>query len=62
MASAATVIVFFIVSSFMNSSYIARENMALSWLFIAFALHNCDRTETVEDLDVTKRFGQQIFK
>ena len=55
MASAATVIVFFIVSSFMNSSYIARENIDLSWLFIAFALHNCDGTITAGDLDIYER-------
>jgi len=39
----------------MNSSYIARENMALSWLFIAFALHNCDGTITAGDLDIYER-------
>lgn len=49
MASSITAIVFFIISSFVNSSYIARENMALSWLFIAFALHNNGVSQNIEE-------------
>ena len=49
MVSSITAIVFFIISSFMNSSYIARENMALSWLLIAFALHNNDASQNIEE-------------
>lgn len=40
--AAISIIAYFFATSFLNSSFLARENMALCWLLIALALYNFD--------------------